>query len=361
MTMAEPRFQRARFLRGTVAIGAGAMLLSACANAPGQKGRILDGEASYRDAVGVYTNPEADPSGHDPIAAAAYWGTRFDSDPQDAEAAVRYSGALRKIGSVKEAVSVSSKAIQRHPDNPGVNLELGKALTEDGRAFEAVRHFEIAIAERAGDWRAYSAYGVALDQIGEHEVARDQYDRALQLAPDAVSVMSNKGMSYAMSGDLGAAVATLRAAAASRRADARIRQNLALVLAIKGDYAEAVRLARSDLPPQLAEQNAQYFRTLLNQPAYWQEFAADSVDAPVFDAPPPPAAPAAPTQKPEPLREEPKTQEPDRDGPVALGRQGVQSPTPAALETVEPAETTETGPSEADLEERLRAAPDLKN
>lgn len=305
------------------AAGLCAILMAGCASSGGNADVTTAGSKDYKEAIGVFTNPEADPSSLDPIAAAAFWGTRFDREPQSAEMAVRYSNALRKIGSTKEAVSVMSKASQRHPDDADVNLEYGKALVEDGRSFEAVRYFEAALETHKTDWRALSAYGVSLDQIGEHEAARQQYDAALALAPEAASVMSNKGLSFALSGDLSSAANVMRAAATSRKGDARIRQNYALVLALKGDLKEAERLARSDLPPQVANQNVQFFRSLMNQPAYWQDFASEDFEAPVFDAPAPaPASPNAPSVAPKPLprlEEEPKQEEQrDPNAPVAL-------------------------------------------
>lgn len=292
--------------------GVCASLLSACASG-GMKGELPEGVANYKDAVGVFSNPDADPNGLDPIASAAEWGARYDKDPNNAETATHYASALRKIGSVEEAVTVAAKAQKLFPDNADINLELGKALVESGRAFEAVRYLEAVSEKKKDDWRALSAYGVALDQIGEHAEARDKYDEALRIAPNAVSVQSNKGMSYAMSGDLDRAITILRSAAAAPGSTARIRQNLALALAIKGDYKEAVRLARSDLPPQLAEQNADYFRALLNQPAYWQQMASDKVDTPAFDAAPEKNEPAPM------LKEEPKPEEKEKKGqPLAL-------------------------------------------
>lgn len=348
------------------ALGLGAILLSACASSPSTRDEGFEAAASpkkrgaeqlsadvrdygrgsrkYKDSVGVFTNPQADPSGLDPIAAAAYWGTRYDKDNRDAEAAVQYSAALRKIGSVSEAVEVMTKASERNPDQPEVALETGRALIEADRAFEAVRHVEKALEARRRDWRALSVYGVALDQIGEHELAREKYDAALAIAPDAVSVMSNKGLSYAMSGDLSDAVATLRVAATHRKADARVRQNYALALAMKGDLREAERLARSDLPPQIADNNVQFYRQIVNQPAYWQNLARQDIDAPDFDAPataaptplsrpqpkPAKAAPAPRLDQPAPA---PKVEE-KKTSPVALS--GAASAVKAALEVPAP-------------------------
>lgn len=334
--MAARKTEFACSLRTYAGAGLCAILLAGCASSGGGRADVASA-ADYANAIGVFTNPEADPSTLDPIAAAAFWGTRYNREPHNPAVAARYAASLRKIGSSREAVSVMMKAVARHPDDPDVNLELGKALVEDGRAFEAVRYLETAAETRRNDWRALSAYGVALDQIGEHEAARRKYDAALAIAPEAVSVMNNKGLSYALSGDLEMAVKTLRVAAASRRGDARVRQNLALALAIKGDLREAERLARSDLPPQLAEQNIEYFRSLMNQPAYWQEFAADSFDAPDFDAPAADPAPSAPPPSPKPqplpdLREEPKKDEERDDAPVALVPQPAVAPTNASAQ-----------------------------
>jgi tetratricopeptide (TPR) repeat protein len=206
------------------------------------------------------------------------------------------------------------KASNLHPDNADVSLEYGKTLVESERAFEAVRHLENAVAMQPGNWTALSAYGVALDQIGEHEDARKKYDRALAMAPNAVSVLNNKGLSYALDGNLSMARATLREAAAAAGGDARIRQNLALVLALSGEMAEAERLARSDLPPQLADNNIDFFRQLMNQPAYWGEYAAAGADVPDFDA-----APLKTEPKPQ-LHEAPKPgqQEKSDGAPLSL-------------------------------------------
>lgn len=293
-----------------------AVLLPACGTT--QKSATADvSNKEYREAIDVFSSPASD-EGMDPIASAAFWGTRYNTNQADPNAAVNFSNALRKIGSTDEAVGVMQKASNLYPDNADVSLEYGKVLVDAGRAFEAVRHLESATAQKPGDWRALSAYGVALDQIGEHESARKKYNEALMIAPGAVSVINNKGLSFAMQGDLAMARTTLRQASGRAGGDARVRQNLALVLALSGDMREAERLARSDLPPQVADNNIDFFRQLMNQPAYWGEYAASNVDIPEFDdAPMAPLTPM-PSQKPQ-LKEEPKPKEEQADDqPIAL-------------------------------------------
>jgi len=296
-----------------LSVSAAALLLTACGTMQPTETAGAD-KNDYRDAIGVYSNPTGE-VGKDPVAAAAFWGTRYNRDHSDATVAVRFSQALRKIGSTGEAVDVMTKTASMHQDDVDVSLEYGKVLVESGRAFEAVRHLENAVAKQPGNWNALSAYGVALDQIGEHHEARRHYDRALGVAPNSITVLNNKGMSYALDGNLSMAKTTLRQAAASAGSNARIRQNLALVLAISGDLQSAERLARSDLPPQLADNNIEYFRQLMNQPAYWGEYAASDADVPAFDA--------APLKGPIPdtpsLQEEPKPADKNAEtGPTAL-------------------------------------------
>lgn len=297
-----------------ILVAGAALLLPACASTSqtASKGATHD---EYEDAIGVYSDPSVE-EGMDPIAAAAFWGTRYNTDQSNPDVAVSFSRALRKIGSNDEAVGVMQKAATMHPDHGAVSLEYGKVLVEGGRAFEAVRYLETAVAKAPADWRALSAYGVALDQIGEHDAARAKYDRALAMAPGKVILLNNKGLSFALDGNLSMARATLRQAATNAGADARIRQNLALVLALSGEMREAERLARSDLPPMVADNNIDVYRQLMNQPAYWDQYAASDVETPNFDDVP--AAPLSPSTKPE-LQEEKAPEEEKSDGaPVAL-------------------------------------------
>ena len=135
------------------------------------------------------------------------------------------------------------------------------------------------------------------------------------MSPGEVMVLNNKGLSYALDGKLSMARTTLRQASANAGANSRIRQNLALVLALSGDMGEAERLARSDLPPVVADNNIGVYRQLMNQPAYWSEYASDDIDTPDFDSVP--AAPLSPSPKPQ-LREEEKPEEKSDGAPIAL-------------------------------------------
>jgi Flp pilus assembly protein TadD len=68
-----------------------------------------------------------------------------------------------------------------------------------------------------------------------------------------------------LSKNLPKAEEALRQAYASGRADARVRQNLALVIGLQGRFAEAEQIVRADLPPDEATANVAYLKQMLNR------------------------------------------------------------------------------------------------
>ena len=115
------------------------------------------------------------------------------------------------------------------------------------------------------DWRILSVQGAVLDQLGRHGEAQRYYASALRLVPDEPSVLSNLGLSYALSKELPQAETTLRQAASLKPGDPKIRQNLALVVGLQGRFAEAEKIVRADLSPEEAAQNVAYLRRMLAQ------------------------------------------------------------------------------------------------
>jgi Flp pilus assembly protein TadD len=87
----------------------------------------------------------------------------------------------------------------------------------------------------------------------------------LKIVPDEPSVLSNLGLSYVLSRDLPKAEEVLRRAYASTRADARVRQNLGLVVGLQGRFAEAESIVKADLPAEEAAANVTYLKQMLSR------------------------------------------------------------------------------------------------
>jgi Flp pilus assembly protein TadD len=191
------------------------------------------------------------------------WGDRYRANPRDPEAALGYAHALRATGQRAQAVAVLERASILNPGNTAILGAYGKALADVGSFQQALDVLNRAHTPDQPNWRILSAQGAVLDQMGRHVDAQRYYATALRIAPDEPSVLSNLGLSYALSKELVRAEATLRRAAARPPVDSRVRQNLALVVGLQGRFAEAEAIARADLPPDEAAANVTYLRQML--------------------------------------------------------------------------------------------------
>src|SRR5262245_894106 len=162
-----------------------------------------------------------------------------------------YARGLMVLDRPDEAVKVVEETARRNPDDLELAAYLGKIMVQSGRIQDGEKELRRAIAGGEADWRVHSALGSALDQQGRYQEARQSYDAALKLKPDEVAVINNLGMSYALAGDLETAETHLRRALALTKGDdnARLRQNLALVVGLQGRFDEAKEIAGRDLPP----------------------------------------------------------------------------------------------------------------
>jgi Flp pilus assembly protein TadD len=246
--------------------------------------RRLLASASLLAAIAAATagcqtiSPSAETTGTLPPAAAAamasqsdaawrrdidVYGAQYHADPTKVDVALHYAQALRATDQRAQAVAVLERLSMQNPNNKNVLGEYGRALAEAGDYDQALDVLGRAHSPDQPDWHVLSAQGAVLDQLGRHAEAQRYYQTALKIVPDEPSVLSNLGLSYALSKDLTNAESTLRRAAAHPPVDPRVRQNLALVVGLQGRFAEAEQIASADLPPTEAAANVAYLRKML--------------------------------------------------------------------------------------------------
>ena len=196
---------------------------------------------------------------------ADVYGARYRKDQKDAGSAVRYAQALRATGQHTQAVAVLEQASIHNPRDTVLLGAYGRALADVGNFGQALDVLGRAHTPDQPDWRVLSAQGAVLDQMGRHEEARRHYTSALRIVPNEPSVLSNLGLSYALSKNLREAEDTLRQANAAGSREPRVRQNLALVLGLQGRFQEAEEVARADLSPEEAAANLDYLKHMLAQ------------------------------------------------------------------------------------------------
>ena len=223
----------------------------------------LGGCQSMSDITGsISTKPDTSANA-DPQRAAETYGDRYRANPRDPDAALAYGQALRANGQRAQAAAVLEQATIAHAGNKTLLAAYGRALADNGnfqQAFDVLSH---AHSPENPDWRILSVQGAALDQLGRHDDARRYYASALKIVPGEPSVLSNLGLSYMLSKDLPKAEEVLRQAYASPKADARVRQNLGLVVGLLGRFAEAEEIVKADLPPDEAAANVAYLKEML--------------------------------------------------------------------------------------------------
>jgi Flp pilus assembly protein TadD len=248
------RSNRSRFARLFASAAVVTTIAAATAGCQTTQGPATTGSLTLAPA----DRPEADWR-----ADIQVYGAKYRADPSNAEVALRYAQALRATGQRAQAVAILEAVSIKNSGNKVVLGEYGRALADDGDYEQALEVFDRAHTPEQPDWRILSAQGAVLDQLGRHDEAQRHYLTALKIVPDEPSVLSNLGLSYALSKNLKDAEATLRRAAAHQPVDPRVRQNLALVVGLQGRFAEAEQIARADLPPDQAAANVAYLRQML--------------------------------------------------------------------------------------------------
>jgi Flp pilus assembly protein TadD len=199
---------------------------------------------------------------------------RYRANPSDPQMAIAYAQALRATGQFSQAAAVLQQASIRNPQNREVLGAYGRALADLGQYNQALDVLSKAHTPDQPDWRILNTQGAILDQMGNHTEARHCYETALKIAPDDSSILSNLGLSYALSKDLANAEKTLKQAANQPNSEPRVRQNLALVLGLQGKFQEAERVAAADLPPEEARANIAYMREMMKERDPWKTLAA---------------------------------------------------------------------------------------
>src|SRR6201747_1147144 len=192
----------------------------------------LGGCQTMSDIAGSITPSKAEASASadtDPRRAVEVYGERYRGNPKDADAALRYGQALRATGQRSQAVAVLEQATIAHPGNRALLAAYGRALADNGNFQQAFDVLGRAHTPDNPDWRILSVQGTALDQLGRPDEDRRYYASALKIATEEPPLLSNLGLSYVLSKDLPKAEDALRRAYADKNADARVRQNLALV------------------------------------------------------------------------------------------------------------------------------------
>ncbi len=165
----------------------------------------------------------------------------------DAKAAMAVAAkATKALGKrdVAQAVLFAEQAVQLSPHDAGHRALLGQSYLQSGRFSSARATLEEAVQLDPRNGRA--ALGLVLAQIacGDWAVARRTLEAQAGVIPD-----TDRGLALALAGDPASAVELLTQVARRPGAVAKTRQNLALSLALAGQWQAAKVVAEADMSP----------------------------------------------------------------------------------------------------------------
>lgn len=200
--------------------------------------------------------------------------------------------ALTALGRPDEAAANFAQALAANPDSVGAHIGLGRLkLSTDPVAAEAL--FLEALQHEPRNAVALNDLGIARDLQGRHKDAQTAYREALGVDSDMPAAQVNLALSLAMSGQSGDAVQLLQPLADKPGAPQQLRHDMAAVLTMGGDRAQAAEILSKDLPPDQVQQALDAFSAAGKRPGGAAELLSPAPPT-ALATPPPAAAPAAP-------------------------------------------------------------------
>lgn len=249
------------------------LTLAACQNA--SKGtastELIDGKPAAASTVDPNLDATLRKAAADAEAtynyseAAQHYAVLLEKHPNDQDIVLAVARNLRYSGSPQQAVSLVSKQITTVGPKEPLLIELGKDYLASDQLNLAISVLQQALSADPNNWQILSAIGVAQDYQGNYKDAQVNYLNGLKLSVNNPVLLNNYALSLAQSGQLDQAISTLQTAIDAPSSTAQTRQNLALMLALKGNKEGATRLIKSDLPPDMAQNNISYYQGLAGQ------------------------------------------------------------------------------------------------
>ncbi len=232
----------------------------------------LAGCQDFGDVTGSIGGSTAMPTDEAKLRAYAEdCGKRYERNPGEKITSIEYARALRALTRYSEAVAVIQTAAIKAPKDFDVLGEYGKALADAGQLTQAKDVLTRAYTPDDPRWDIMSVQGTVADRLGDHASAMQFYRDALKISPGEPSVLTNMGLSLALAKQLPEAEQALRRAAESPKADARMRGDLALVLALEGKFGEAEKVGLTDLSPEAARATVVAIGQMIPQNDSWRE------------------------------------------------------------------------------------------
>lgn len=175
----------------------------------------------------------------------AFASARSESKAEkQALASARKAQALLAAGRADGAVTFAETAVSLRPQVADYRIVLGQSYLKAGRFTSARDAFGDALTLSPDSGKAALNLSLAQIATGDWDGAR----KTLAAHADTIAP-SDRGLAMALAGDPSGAVEVLTAAVRAPGADAKVRQNLGLALALAGRWQEARSMVALDVAP----------------------------------------------------------------------------------------------------------------
>jgi Flp pilus assembly protein TadD len=172
---------------------------------------------------------------------------------------VEFGDTLLEAGAFDDAIDVYSQVEANAAVRTSALVGLAKAEIALAQPAKALEHLDLANGAEPKDPRVIVNRGVALDLLDRHADAQACYRAVLATTPRHLSARNNLALSLALSGQFAEALEIMTPIARSSSATPRIRQNLAVIYGLMGKRDEAAALSQRDLDPATADANLRFF------------------------------------------------------------------------------------------------------
>ncbi len=195
--------------------------------------------------------------------AANLFGKLYSRGALKGDDVTSYLLSLRTIRALEEARKVADKFEDDFDNDPDFLLERARLELAERNGEKALETMTEAEAVKPGHWEISSIRGVALDSLGRHAEAQAAFTEALKRSPGNAAVFNNMALSMAQQGNIDGAIDILRRLINSGgKTNPQIRQNLALMYGLRGDFEEYEALAGMDLNEDMVQRNVAAFRNM---------------------------------------------------------------------------------------------------